>query len=291
MRHSELKYSKNLSNPDFYEKITSGLGTETDYATSLLRLSQMLHEHYAKAPIIIIDEYDTPIQAGYIHGFYDATIQFTRDLLSSVLKDNQHISFGFLTGILRVAKESIFSGLNNVNVNSLLDKRYSDFFGFTDTEVNTMAAYYQATDKIPEIKEWYDGYRFGNTEIYNPWSVLKYFNNYCEAEPYWVQTSENSTIREIINGLDNSTCENLRALLNGSAVESIVDTNIIYPKLKEQQTNIFGFLLMTGYLKSIKTTRANGICLCELSIPNKEIKSVYSQEIVALLADKIDSTK
>lgn len=290
MRHSELKYSKNLSNPDFYEKITSGLGTETDYATSLLRLSQMLHEHYAKAPIIIIDEYDTPIQAGYIHGFYDATIQFTRDLLSSVLKDNQHISFGFLTGILRVAKESIFSGLNNVNVNSLLDKRYSDFFGFTDTEVNTMAAYYQATDKIPEIKEWYDGYRFGNTEIYNPWSVLKYFNNYCEAEPYWVQTSENSTIREIINGLDNSTCENLRALLNGSAVESIVDTNIIYPKLKEQQTNIFGFLLMTGYLKSIKTTRANGICLCELSIPNKEIKSVYSQEIVALLADKIDST-
>ena len=187
-------------------------------------------------------------------------------------------------------KESIFSGLNNVNVNSLLDKRYSDFFGFTDAEVNTMAAYYQATDKSPEIKEWYDGYRFGNTEIYNPWSVLKYFNNYCEAEPYWVQTSENSTIREIISGLDNSTCENLRALLNGSAVESIVDTNIIYPKLKEQQTNIFGFLLMTGYLKSIKTTRANGICLCELSIPNKEIKSVYSQEIVALLADKIDST-
>lgn len=291
LRHKELKKSTRLSNTAFYEKIIAGTGNTTDYATSLLRLSQMLHEHYRQQPIIIIDEYDTPIQAGYINGFYEQAIQFIRDLFSSALKDNPHIAFGFLTGILRVAKESIFSGLNNINVNSLLERRYSDYFGFTTEEVQAMATYYQADDKMSELQEWYDGYKFGNTEIYNPWSVLKYFNNYCEAEPYWVQTSENSTIREIIKGLDTSTCENLRALLNGSAVESIVDTSIIYPKLKEQQTNIFGFLLMTGYLKSIKTTRANGICLCKLSIPNKEIKSVYSQEIVALLADKIDSTE
>ncbi len=290
LRHKELKKSTRLSNTAFYEKIIAGTGNITDYATSLLRLSQMLHEHYRQQPIIIIDEYDTPIQAGYINGFYEQAIQFIRDLFSSALKDNPHIAFGFLTGILRVAKESIFSGLNNINVNSLLERRYSDYFGFTTEEVQAMATYYQADDKMSELQEWYDGYKFGNTEIYNPWSVLKYFNNYCEAEPYWVQTSENSTIREIIKGLDTSICENLRALLNGSAVESIVDTSIIYPKLKEQQTNIFGFLLMTGYLKSIKTTRANGICLCELSIPNKEIQSVYSQEIVALLADKIDST-
>lgn len=290
LRHKELKKSTRLSNTAFYEKIIAGTGNITDYATSLLRLSQMLHEHYRQQPIIIIDEYDTPIQADYINGFYEQAIQFIRDLFSSALKDNPHIAFGFLTGILRVAKESIFSGLNNINVNSLLERRYSDYFGFTTEEVQAMATYYQADDKMSELQEWYDGYKFGNTEIYNPWSVLKYFNNYCEAEPYWVQTSENSTIREIIKGLDTSICENLRALLNGSAVESIVDTSIIYPKLKEQQTNIFGFLLMTGYLKSIKTTRANGICLCELSIPNKEIQSVYSQEIVALLADKIDST-
>ena len=291
LRHKELKKSTRLSNTAFYEKIIAGTGNITDYATSLLRLSQMLHEHYRQQPIIIIDEYDTPIQAGYINGFYEQAIQFIRDLFSSALKDNPHIAFGFLTGILRVAKESIFSGLNNINVNSLLERRYSDYFGFTTEEVQTMATYYQADDKMSELQEWYDGYKFGNTEIYNPWSVLKYFNNYCEAEPYWVQTSANSTIREIIKGLDASTCENLHALLNGSAVESIVDTSIIYPKLKEQQTNIFGFLLMTGYLKSIKTTRANGICLCELSIPNKEIQSVYSQEIVALLADQIDSTQ
>ena len=289
LRHKELKKSTRLSNTAFYEKIIAGTGNTTDYATSLLRLSQMLHEHYRQQPIIIIDEYDTPIQAGYINGFYEQAIQFIRDLFSSALKDNPHIAFGFLTGILRVAKESIFSGLNNINVNSLLERRYSDYFGFTTEEVQAMATYYQAEDKMSELQEWYDGYKFGNTEIYNPWSVLKYFNNYCEAEPYWVQTSANSTIREIIKGLDSSTCENLRALLNGITINSVIETNIIYPKLKDNQTIIFGFLLMTGYLKAVQTRRINGISFCELAIPNKEIRTVYNNEIIALLADNIDN--
>ena len=289
LRHKELKKSTRLSNTAFYEKIIAGTGNTTDYATSLLRLSQMLHEHYRQQPIIIIDEYDTPIQAGYINGFYEQAIQFIRDLFSSALKDNPHIAFGFLTGILRVAKESIFSGLNNINVNSLLERRYSDYFGFTTEEVQAMATYYQADDKMSELQEWYDGYKFGNTEIYNPWSVLKYFNNYCEAEPYWVQTSANSTIREIIKGLDSSTCENLRALLNDSTINSVIETNIIYPKLKDNQTIIFGFLLMTGYLKAVQTRRINGVTFCELAIPNKEIRTVYNNEIIALLADNIDN--
>ena len=289
LRHKELKKSTRLSNTAFYEKIIAGTGNITDYATSLLRLSQMLHEHYRQQPIIIIDEYDTPIQAGYINGFYEQAIQFIRDLFSSALKDNPHIAFGFLTGILRVAKESIFSGLNNINVNSLLERRYSDYFGFTTEEVQTMATYYQADDKMSELQKWYDGYKFGNTEIYNPWSVLKYFNNYCEAEPYWVQTSANSTIREIIKGLDSSTCENLRALLNGITINSVIETNIIYPKLKDNQTIIFGFLLMTGYLKAVQTRRINGVSFCELAIPNKEIRTVYNNEIIALLADNIDN--
>lgn len=289
LRHKELKKSTRLSNTAFYEKIIAGTGNTTDYATSLLRLSQMLHEHYRQQPIIIIDEYDTPIQAGYINGFYEQAIQFIRDLFSSALKDNPHIAFGFLTGILRVAKESIFSGLNNINVNSLLERRYSDYFGFTTEEVQAMATYYQADDKMSELQEWYDGYKFGNTEIYNLWSVLKYFNNYCEAEPYWVQTSANSTIREIIKGLDSSTCENLRALLNGITINSVIETNIIYPKLKDNQTIIFGFLLMTGYLKAVQTRRINGVSFCELAIPNKEIRTVYNNEIIALLADNIDN--
>ena len=289
LRHKELKKSTRLSNTAFYEKIIAGTGNITDYATSLLRLSQMLHEHYRQQPIIIIDEYDTPIQAGYINGFYEQAIQFIRDLFSSALKDNPHIAFGFLTGILRVAKESIFSGLNNINVNSLLERRYSDYFGFTTEEVQTMATYYQADDKMSELQKWYDGYKFGNTEIYNPWSVLKYFNNYCEAEPYWVQTSANSTIREIIKGLDSSTCENLRALLNDITINSVIETNIIYPKLKDSQTIIFGFLLMTGYLKAVQTRRINGVSFCELAIPNKEIRTVYNNEIIALLADNIDN--
>ena len=281
MRHSELKNSKNLSNPAFYEKITSGLGTETDYATSLLRLSQMLHEHYGKAPIIIIDEYDTPIQAGYIHGFYDATIQFTRDLLSSVLKDNQHISFGFLTGILRVAKESIFSGLNNVNVNSLLDKRYSDFFGFTDAEVNTMAAYYQATDKIPEIKEWYDGYLFGNTEIYNPWSVINYFNNNCKPKAFWSRTSGNEIIGELIRSSDKEVYESLSLLLQGKEVQSIINTDIIYPEVNADSDTIYSFLLVAGYLRATSViSEFNDNPICSLKLPNREIKSVFQKEIL-----------
>ena len=292
LRHSELKNSTKLSPQSiaFYKKIVNGEADETDYMVSFKLLSQMLHEHYDMQAIVIIDEYDTPIQEGYIKGFYAEAAQFTINFFSSALKDNPHICFGFLTGILRVAKESIFSGLNNINVNSVLDRRYSDYFGFTTEEVQKMAEYYNASAKMPEIKAWYDGYRFGNTEIFNPWSVIKYFNNYCQAEPYWVQTSENSTIREILKNVDTATTKSLRELLNGAAVDSIIETDIIYPTLRDSQTNIFGFLLMTGYLKSVKTIKDSSICLCTLSIPNKEVQSVYCREILALLSNDIGNS-
>ena len=269
--------------------------SEENLSEDLIKISvatiiRMMNAHYGKPVILLLDEYDVPLAKASSNGYYKEMLDVMKTMMSTSLKDNSHLQFAVVTGCLKIAKESIFTGTNNFISDTIIATHLNEYFGFTDQEVKDILKDIGLQEHFKEIKEWYDGYRFGNTDIYNPWSVLKYFNNYCEAEPYWVQTSENSTIREIISGLDNSTCENLRALLNGSAVESIVDTNIIYPKLKEQQTNIFGFLLMTGYLKSIKTTRANGICLCELSIPNKEIKSVYSQEIVALLADKIDST-
>lgn len=144
----------------------------------------MLHKHYAVAPIIIIDEYDTPIQQGYQKDYYDKVIRFMRNLFFGGFKDNQHLSFGFLTGILRVAKESIFSGMNNLSINSVLDNKYSAYFGFTADEVMEMAEYYCAADKYDEICQWYDGYRFGKTEIFNPWSVVNYFSNECEPRPF-----------------------------------------------------------------------------------------------------------
>ena len=287
-RHSELKDSEKISNPDFYKKIISGKATQAEYSISILRLSRMLREHYGQSVILIIDEYDTPIQAGYINGFYNEAIQFIRDLFSSALKDNDNLAYGFLTGILRVAKESIFSGLNNIYVYSVLDEKFSEYFGFTAAEVEQLTQYYGFQKKLPEIKDWYDGYRFGATEIFNPWSVLNYLKNNCRPIPYWVQTSSNGTINEIIKSLDAETYHKLREIINGTAVSSIVTTNVIYPELKDKSDSIFGFLLMTGYLKSLKTSfTVRGNILCQLCIPNKEIENVYYNEILAQLEDGV----
>lgn len=290
MRHSELKRSSELEEADIelYNRIVKNQAGYMEYVFSLQALSRMLHQHHKQAPVIIIDEYDTPIQEGFVNGYYDDAVEFIRSFFSAALKDNPHARQIVMTGILRIAKESIFSGLNNIRVFSVLDKKFSEFFGFTTSEVQQMAAYYEQTDKLPELKAWYDGYKFGDTEIFNPWSVINYFSNNCQAMPYWGQTSANTIIQEILKTYNDDTYRNLHALLGKTEVQSIVRTNIIYPKLKEPQTNILGFLLMTGYLKSTSTELdARGDYICRLSIPNKEIKTIYYNEILSLLTEDI----
>ena len=290
MRHSELKRSSELEEADIelYNRIVKNQAGYMEYVFSLQALSRMLHQHHKQAPVIIIDEYDTPIQEGFVNGYYDDAVEFIRSFFSAALKDNPHARQIVMTGILRIANESIFSGLNNIRVFSVLDKKFSEFFGFTTSEVQQMAAYYEQTDKLPELKAWYDGYKFGDTEIFNPWSVINYFSNNCQAMPYWVQTSANTIIQEILKTYNDDTYRNLHALLGKTEVQSIVRTNIIYPKLKEPQTNILGFLLMTGYLKSTGTELdARGDYICRLSIPNKEIKTIYYNEILSLLTEDI----
>lgn len=290
MRHSELKRSSELEEADIelYNRIVKNQAGYMEYVFSLQALSRMLHQHHKQAPVIIIDEYDTPIQEGFVNGYYDDAVEFIRSFFSAALKDNPHARQIVMTGILCIAKESIFSGLNNIRVFSVLDKKFSEFFGFTTSEVQQMAAYYEQTDKLPELKAWYDGYKFGDTEIFNPWSVINYFSNNCQAMPYWVQTSANTIIQEILKTYNDDTYRNLHALLGKTEVQSIVRTNIIYPKLKEPQTNILGFLLMTGYLKSTGTELdARGDYICRLSIPNKEIKTIYYNEILSLLTEDI----
>ena len=290
MRHAELKRSSELEEADIelYNRIVKNQAGYMEYVFSLQALSRMLHQHHKQAPVIIIDEYDTPIQEGFVNGYYDDAVEFIRSFFSAALKDNPHARQIVMTGILRIAKESIFSGLNNIRVFSVLDKKFSEFFGFTTSEVQQMAAYYEQTDKLPELKAWYDGYKFGDTEIFNPWSVINYFSNNCQAMPYWVQTSANTIIQEILKTYNDDTYRNLHALLGKTEVQSIVRTNIIYPKLKEPQTNILGFLLMTGYLKSTSTELdARGDYICRLSIPNKEIKTIYYNEILSLLTEDI----
>ncbi len=242
-RHEELRESDKCDeySKQIYKKLASGKVSEVELASALLDLSKMLCKHYDIAPIIIIDEYDTPIQQGYVKGYYDEIIQFMRNLFSGGFKDNQCLSFGFLTGILRVAKESIFSGMNNLSINSVLDNKYSAYFGFTSDEVREMAEYYGAADKYGEICQWYDGYRFGKTEIFNPWSVISYFSNECEPRPFWVSTGSNDIIGEVLAGADAEIYSRLTSLVNGETFTTFIDTSVIYPQIKSNPSSMTAF--------------------------------------------------
>ena len=288
-RHIELKDSERCDAFDkkAFLRLQQGNADETELANALADLSLALHKHYGIAPIIIIDEYDIPIQQGYMQGFYDKVILFMRNLFSGGLKDNKHLSYGFLTGILRVAKESIFSGLNNLVINSVLDNKYSEYFGFTASEVQQMAAYYGVADKYAELCAWYDGYRFGRTEIFNPWSVINYFNSGCEPRAFWQTTGSNDIIGEIIGVADAEIYERLTSLVNGRSFVTYIDTSVIYPQIKSNPSSIYSFLLVAGYLKVLKTVPAfSGDFMCEVALPNKEIAYVYNKEILQKL-DKL----
>ena len=288
MRHSELLDSNRISDKQYIQRVIGEQANENDYMLSLLMLSQLLDEHYGKAPIIIIDEYDTPIQQGHMRGFYDKVILFMRNLFSGGFKDNKHLSYGFLTGILRVAKESIFSGLNNLKINSILDDRYSEYFGFTADEVTAMAKYYGVPEKFDEICTWYDGYRFGDTEIFNPWSVINYFNNKCKPRAFWQSTGSNDIIGEILAEADEDIYERLKALLRGESFLTYVDTGVIYPQIKKNPSSIYSFLLVAGYLKMVEADSPYGDdYMCRVKLPNREISVVYKREILQKLNDMI----
>ena len=282
-RHSELLASDKISAYDkqYLTSVLRGEANENDVACAFLNLSRLLHIHYGVAPMIIIDEYDTPIQQGHVRGYYDKVINFMRTLFSGGLKDNPHLSYGFLTGILRVAKESIFSGLNNIKVNSVLDNRYSEYFGFTSEEVQEMAGYYGAPEKYDELCEWYDGYRFGKTEIFNPWSVIGYFNNECIPRAFWQSTGSNDIISEVLGNATIETYEKLESLMQGKSFVTHIDTGVIYPQLQNNPSSIYSFLLVTGYLKAVTNDQPfGGDYMCEVALPNKEISYVYSKEIL-----------
>ena len=292
-RHSELLASDKIST---YEKkyltaMLDGEANENDVAFAFLNLSRILHIHHDIAPIIIIDEYDTPIQQGYVHGYYDKVIEFMRVLFSGGLKDNPHLSYGFMTGILRVAKESIFSGLNNLKINSILDNRYSEYFGFTSKEVQKMTQYYGAPEKYEELCEWYDGYRFGRTEIFNPWSVIGYFNNECIPRAFWQSTGSNDIISEVLNNATIEIYEKLESLMKGKSIVTHIDTGVIYPQIKKNPSSVYSFLLVTGYLKAVTNEQSfGGDYMCEVSLPNKEISYVYSKEILSKFENMIPAS-
>lgn len=285
-RHDELADSSVTSTyeKEEYHRLATEDADEVDYQMSLQTLTLLLHKHHGVAPIIIIDEYDTPIQQGHVHGFYDNVIGFMRNLFSGGLKDNPHLSYGLLTGVLRVARESIFSGLNNLKVNSILDDRYSQYFGFTSDEVQKMAEYYNASYKYQEICDWYDGYRFGDTRIFNPWSVIGYFNNSCRPKAFWQSTGSNDIIREVLALATPDIMENLEKLMKRESFITHIDTGVIYPQIQNDPSSVYSFLLVAGYLKAVSCEQSYGEdYMCEVALPNREMSFVYSKEILSQL--------
>lgn len=283
MRHDELESSTVLSSyeKEQYHRFASEGMNEVDCQMGLQLLSLLLHKHYGKECVIIIDEYDTPIQQGHLCDFYNDIVNFMRNFFSGGLKDNPHLAFGFLTGILRVAKESIFSGMNNLKTNSILDDSYSSYFGFTKDEVKDMLEYYEYEDKYQEICEWYDGYRFGNTEIFNPWSVINYISDQCFPKAFWQSTGSNDIIGEIIGAATPEINENLYKLLCGNTITTYADTSVIYPEVQSNPYSIYSFLLVAGYLKVAAIYPQNdGNYMCDVAIPNKEILYVYEKEVL-----------
>lgn len=285
-RHREIINSNKIPEYEkaYFTKVLNGDASEVDLTSALEILSQMLTEHYGKAPVIIIDEYDTPIQEGYSKDFYDEIIGFMRNFFSGAFKDNRNLTYGFLTGIFRIAQESIFSGLNNLMVNSVMDEAYDGFFGFTRQEARTMLAYYGMADKEQELKDWYDGYLFGSTEIYNPWSVINYISRGGIPQTYWANTGKNKVLEDLLTVASDEITEKLYSLLQGEKTVAKIDQNVVYRSLSEDPANIYSLLLVAGYLKTPKKElQADGTYLCEVSIPNKEIAAVYKSEILSHL--------
>lgn len=283
IRHNELETSSVLTayEKEQYHLLAKDSGDEVDCQMGLQLLSLLLHKHYGRECIIIIDEYDTPIQQGHTCNFYPEIVNFMRNFFSGGLKDNPHLAFGFLTGILRVAKESIFSGMNNLKTYSILDDGYSSYFGFTEKEVKDMLRYYGKDDKYNELSEWYDGYRFGNTEIFNPWSVINYISDNCFPKAFWQSTGSNEIIGEIIQAATPEITKDLYKLLCGEKIAAYIDTGVIYPEVQNNPYSIYSFLLVAGYLKVANIyPQSDGNFMCDVAIPNKEITFVYEKEVL-----------
>ena len=293
IRHGEIQDSDMLNEEekDYYMSIVSRTASETDLSMSLQFLSRMLDKINDKPPVIIIDEYDTPVQSGWVHDYYDEVIAFTKTLFSGAFKDNKHLSWGFLTGILRIAEESIFSGLNNLRDFSIMDERFSSYFGFTAEEVESLLKEYGGEGKMEEVASWYDGYSFGSNEIYNPWSVMYYIDNDFSPRAYWANTDSNDILRKLLLDSTEEIRDEMQKLMNGDSIITDVSNTIVYPDMNKNPESIWSFLLTAGYLRIKGKAEWHGIdATCQLAIPNRETWSVYAKEINKAFLEGVSSS-
>ena len=285
-RHRYVLEGKRLSDAEkkSYERILDKTAEAGEYETALKLLSACLKKYHGKNTIILIDEYDVPLENAYFRGFYDQMIDFIRSLFESALKTNDALEFAIVTGCLRISKESIFTGLNNLEINSVLSNNYAEYFGFTGEEVEQMLKNYGLEEKLPEVKQWYDGYLFGETEVYNPWSIINYVKTAISEsqpfpKPYWSNTSSNSIIRELVEEADSDTKEEIQMLIDGKTIEKPVHEDITYGEIHKSQDNLWNFLFFTGYLKVVSKRFEDRRIYLTMSIPNDEVLTIYEDTI------------
>ncbi|WP_252227125.1 MULTISPECIES: AAA family ATPase [unclassified Clostridium] len=292
--HEYLLESDKLSELDKkkYYDILSKSASFTDTCDGVNFLMKCMHKHYDNRVMLFIDEYDVPIQEGYLKGYYEKMISFMRIMLTCALKDNVYLEKALVTGILRIAKESVFSGLNNLEVDTILGCNFKDKFGFTEYEVEELINYYNLSYDKENVKIWYNGYKFGGETIYNPWSVLNYIKNCGEGfRPYWINSSSNDLIKRLLLKGNSDIKVELEELIRGNSINKIIDDNIIMSEVEESNENLWSFLTLSGYLKSVKTEVKRGRVYCELKIPNEEVHVFYENLIKKWFKESMTNEK
>ncbi|KJJ84460.1 protein containing DUF1703 [Candidatus Omnitrophus magneticus] len=297
LRHKYLKNWTGLEKEEkeYFNKITSLEGSEKDYENSLKTLSLFLERYHNKKVIILLDEYDTPIQSGYLENFYEHVISFMRNFLSGGFKDNTSLEKGVLTGILRVSKESIFSGMNNLGVFTLLSHKFADKFGFTEKEVLELLKAFNLEHLLEDVRRWYNGYNFRGVTIYNPWSIVSYASTPEDGlQPYWGNTANSAIIHELMTRGGVELREELEKLIKGEVLAGKeIEENTIFSDIKDNDDLVWSFLLLSGYLTCEKTVYSEDTAnfLCDLKVPNKEICSIYKGIIKKWFGARIETKK
>ena len=289
-----LKSDKLLENEkEVFMNIINKNASPIEYAKSLQFLSICLEKYYDKKVIILIDEYDVPLENAFFEGFYDEMIKFIRSLFESALKTNSALEFAVITGCLRISRESIFTGLNNLKIISILDERYDEYFGFTDEEVKKACEDYNMIQKYEVIKEWYNGYIFGDANVYNPWSVMQYIDDLKVnvkkyPKSYWANTSSNSIVKSLIERADDETKYEIESLIEGKTIEKPVHEDITYDEVYDSIDNLYNFMFFTGYFKKVnERIDEEDNKFIELTIPNKEVKYIFRTKILKWFEQKI----
>lgn len=292
-RHRQITESLRPEKAVRYRRILNETASEDEFSGALKFLSEVLRESTGEKAIILIDEYDVPLENAYFNGFYEEMAGFIRSLFEAALKTNPFLEFGVITGCLRITRESIFTGLNNLKINSILSGQYDEYFGFTPEETQQLLTDYGRLDKFHTVKEWYDGYRFGETEVYNPWSVISFLDASSEnagvtPSPYWANTSSNDIVKSLVEQADISVKGELENLIEGGTIEKPVHEDITYDNIYDSEDNLWNFLFFTGYLRMVSRKLEAETEYITMALPNAEVKYIYKNTIRNWFVKKIE---